>query len=165
MTKYATVGLALLLSAAWLLTPRSGISDEQGKEKPPTKAICVMTPLSGSKVTGVVYFTQKGDEVEITGQIKGLTAGPHGFHVHEFGDLSSNDGLSTGGHFNPEGQPHGGREAHKRHVGDLGNVKADKDGKATIKMTDKLIKLHGPHSVIGRGMIVHASSIWVLPYT
>src|SRR5207249_1785928 len=145
MTKHATVGLALLLSAAWLLVPRTGVSDEQGKDKPPTKAICVMTPLSGSQVSGVVYFTQKGDEVEITGQIKGLTPGLHGFHVHEFGDMTSKDGMSTGGHFNPDGKMHGGIHSKERHVGDLGNVTADKDGVVTLNIKDKIIQLHGAH--------------------
>ena len=158
MTKHATVGLALLLSAAWLLVPRTGVSDEQGKDKPPTKAICVMTPLSGSQVSGVVYFTQKGDEVEITGQIKGLTPGLHGFHVHEFGDMTSKDGMSTGGHFNPEGKPHGGIHAKERHVGDLGNVTADANGVVTLNIKDKMIQLHGPHSILGRGLIIHAKA-------
>src|SRR5262249_18882625 len=124
----------------------------------PTKAVCVMTPLSGSKVSGLIYFTQKGDEVEITGQISGLTPGLHGFHVHEFGDMTSNDGMSTGAHFNPDNKKHGGPHAKDRHVGDLGNVKADEKGVATINMKDKLIKLDGPHSILGRALIVHAKA-------
>jgi Cu-Zn family superoxide dismutase len=64
--------------------------------------------------------------------------------------------MSTGGHFNPEGLPHGGREAKERHVGDLGNVTADSNGVASFKMLDHKVKLSGPHSVIGRGLIVHA---------
>ena len=54
--------------------------------------------------------------------------------------------------------PHGGAKAEKRHVGDLGNVMADQSGTAAINTTDKIIKLHGPHSIIGRGLIVHAKA-------
>jgi Cu-Zn family superoxide dismutase len=122
----------------------------------PTKAICVMQSLSDSKVTGVVYFTQEGDAIRITGEIKGLTPGKHGFHVHEYGDMTDNKGMSTGGHFNPDGKMHGPPSAANRHVGDLGNVTADKDGVVKLNFTDKVIKLSGPHSILGRGLIVHA---------
>ncbi len=161
MTRFATFALAVTVPVLWLATaeratPGGKKSGGPMKMAGPTKAICLMQPLSGSKVFGLIVFTQKGDTVHIKGEIKGLTPGLHGFHVHEYGDLSSNDGLSTGGHFNPEGTPHGGPHSRKRHVGDLGNVKADESGTATIDLTDKLISLHGKHSIIGRALIVHA---------
>jgi len=159
MTKLATFCLALL-AAAWLLTARPGASGDLPMENlaGPTKAICIMQPLSDSKVSGMIIFTQKGDEVEITGQIAGLTPGLHGFHVHEFGDLTSKDGLSTGGHFNPEGKKHGGPHDKDRHVGDLGNIMANDKGVATLNMKDKLIQLDGPHCILGRALIVHAKA-------
>ena len=162
MTRLATFALAVLVPALWLAgadraTP-GGKKEGDGHMKMagPTKAICIIIPLGKSKVHGTVYFTQKGDTVHVKGKISGLTPGKHGFHVHEFGDLSDmQKGLSTGGHFNPEGLPHGGRKADKRHVGDLGNVTADDKGVATLDFTDKLISLHGKHSILGRGLIVH----------
>jgi len=45
-----------------------------------------------------------------------------------------------------------------RHVGDLGNIKASSDGTATYKRVDKVISLNGPHSIIGRSVIVHAKA-------
>ena len=124
----------------------------------PKEAICVLSPTKGSNVAGTVKFTKKGDAVEITGEITGLTPGKHGFHVHEFGDLSSDAGLATGGHFNPDKEKHGGPHAAERHVGDLGNITADASGKVTLHMTDKLIHLQGKHSIVGRGLIVHAKA-------
>lgn len=41
-----------------------------------------------------------------------------------------------------------------RHVGDLGNVTAGDDNVAKIDITDQLITLAGPHSIIGRTMVV-----------
>ncbi|HZT81037.1 MAG TPA: superoxide dismutase family protein [Gemmataceae bacterium] len=153
--RLATATAALLL-VALALGAIAAQKDEPHKMMAPTKAVCVLHPTKGSKVHGKVVFTAKGDSVEITGEVFGLTPGKHGFHVHQWGDCSSPDALSTGGHFNPEGKKHGGPHAKERHVGDLGNIVADESGKATIKITDKLITLHGAHSIIGRGLIVHA---------
>jgi Cu-Zn family superoxide dismutase len=122
-----------------------------------TKAICVVQPLGGSKVAGKVIFTQTSGGVEVDAELTGLAPGEHGFHVHEFGDCSMADGTCAGAHFNPTGAPHGGPDDANRHVGDLGNVKADASGKATYKRVDKLLALNGPNSIIGRSIIVHAA--------
>jgi Cu-Zn family superoxide dismutase len=146
-----TIALALFVPALLV-----SAADEHPKMATVKKAICVIHGLGDSKVSGVVTFTQHGHDVEISGKIKGLTPGKHGFHVHEFGNCNSKDGLSAGGHFNPGMKDHGGPEAHDRHVGDLGNIEANDDGVATIKTTDKMIALNGAHSIIGRSIIVHA---------
>ncbi len=121
-----------------------------------TKAVCVLHPLGDSKVMGKVTFTKMADGVHIEAELTGLTPGEHGFHIHEWGDCSSADGTSTGGHFNPTGAPHAGPTVMPRHEGDFGNVMADASGKATLHLMDKMVEFSGPNSVIGRGMIVHA---------
>ena len=130
--------------------------EHAGMSSKVTYAIAMVEGLGDHKVKGKVTFTQKGDEVEIVGEFTGLQPGKHGFHVHEFGDCSMADGKCAGGHFNPEGMPHAGPDDAKRHVGDLGNLEADGQGHAAYKRTDSMIKLNGPHSVIGRALIVHA---------
>jgi superoxide dismutase, Cu-Zn family len=52
------------------------------------KAVAV---LSGEVVKGVVHFEQAEatSPVRVFGQITGLNAGLHGFHVHEFGDTTN----------------------------------------------------------------------------
>ena len=76
----------------------------------PTKAIAVLHPTAGNNVTGLVTFTKSGDEVKVVADVNGLTPGKHGFHIHEFGDCSSSDGSSAGGHFNPTHKQHGARQ-------------------------------------------------------
>lgn len=93
--------------------------------------------------------------VTIQGEIKGLTPGLHGFHVHEFGD-NTNGCTSAGAHFNPYGKSHGAPCDEERHIGDLGNVEAGADGIAKINITDSVINLSGPNSILGRSMVVHA---------
>ena len=120
------------------------------------KAICVLHPTEGNEVTGTVTFTKSGDGVKIVANVKGLTPGKHGFHIHQYGDCSAPDGTSAGGHFNPEGVDHGGPDANVRHVGDLGNLEAGDDGTANLEYTDNMVRLTGEHGIIGRGIIVHA---------
>jgi Cu-Zn family superoxide dismutase len=119
----------------------------------PTKAVCVLMPSKGQDVHGTFLLTDQGGTTEIIGEVSGLTPGKHGFHIHEFGDLRSDDGTSAGGHYNPEGHPHGGPDDAKRHVGDLGNITADQSGKAIVKMKVKGLRVH---FVLGRSLVVHA---------
>ena len=120
----------------------------------PIKASVV---VSGETVKGIIHFEQEGVDtpVVVTGEVKNLTPGLHGFHIHQFGDLS-NGCISAGAHFNPTGKSHGGPSDEERHVGDLGNINANEEGVAKVNLTDKLISLNGPNSIVGRALIVHA---------
>jgi len=40
------------------------------------------------------------------------------------------------------------------HYGDLGNITAGADGKAKVDITDKLVTLKGPNTVLGRTIVV-----------
>lgn len=42
-----------------------------------------------------------------------------------------------------------------RHVGDIGNIIAGEDGTASLQVSDHIIALSGPLSVLGRGVVVH----------
>jgi Cu-Zn family superoxide dismutase len=121
-----------------------------------TKAVAVLHPTAGSKVHGMVTFTQTGTSVRVVADLEGLTPGKHGFHIHQYGDCSAADGSSAGGHFNPDNVAHGALNGEPSHVGDLGNIEADKSGKAHLELTDTQMTFSGPHSIVGRGVIVHA---------
>jgi len=121
------------------------------------RAIAVLSPTEGSNVGGIVTFTKVEDGVKVVAHIEGLKPGKHGFHVHEYGDCSSPDGNSAGGHFNPQGMPHGAPGDSASHAGDIGNIVADSSGVAHLEWTDPHMTLDGPESIIGRGVIVHAN--------
>jgi superoxide dismutase, Cu-Zn family len=121
-----------------------------------SKGISVLHPTAGNKVSGTVTFTPVADGVQVHAEIKGLTPGKHGFHIHEFGDCSAADAASAGAHFNPTNQPHAGPDAAARHEGDMGNVEADSSGNAKLDYVDRQISLaSGDKSVIGRSVVVH----------
>lgn len=132
--------------------------EEQGKTAQTMKATAELEPTEGNNVTGTVTFTSVDGGVEIVADLEGLEPGKHGFHIHEKGDCSAPDAESAGGHFNPDGSPHGDPDnpAGQRHVGDMGNVEADEEGKAHYERTDQVISMEGENSIVGKAVIVHA---------
>lgn len=119
------------------------------------KAICMLYPTKDSKVSGTITFAKVESGIKVIAEIKGLTPGKHGFHIHNCGDCTAADGSSTGGHFNPDNKMHGSPEGSMRHAGDLGNVDANKEGIAHLEYIDHDISFEGPHSIIGRSVIIH----------
>jgi len=106
------------------------------------------------KVKGTILFMQApGTTTLIKGTITGLEPGEHGFHIHEFGDMSKGC-ESMGGHYNPDGVDHG--DEKEGHVGDLGNITADESGVAKVNIVSNRIELMGDRSIVGRGVVVHA---------
>jgi Cu-Zn family superoxide dismutase len=141
--------------APFAVTAAAAASFAFAAPAPVTKAVAILTPLGSSGVAGVVTFTKAEGGVRVQADVKGLKAGDHGFHVHEFGDCSAPDGASAGSHFNPAGAPHAGPHDAERHAGDMGNITASADGSAKVDYVDKAASFDGPNSVLGRGVIVH----------
>ncbi len=124
---------------------------------PITAAVAVMNPTQGSAVKGRVTFEAKKHGVDLVADFTGLTAGDHGFHIHEKGDCSSPDGASAGVHFNPTDKKHGAPGTLDHHLGDLGNIAANESGVAHLAVYFPHLTLSGPGSIVGKAVIVHAS--------
>jgi Cu-Zn family superoxide dismutase len=111
-------------------------------------------------VSGIVRFEQSSENepTTISYEITGNDVNAErGFHIHEFGD-NTNGCTSAGPHFNPFGKTHGAPSDEIRHVGDLGNIKTDAQGVAKGSISDNLVKLIGPTSILGRTVVVHAGT-------
>lgn len=105
---------------------------------------------------GEVYFHEEGGALIIAGHLEGLAPGSkHGFHIHKFGDLSQADATSAGGHFAPQGHPHGAPDAAQHHAGDLGNVTADQNGEVDVKIRADWLTLK---DIMGRCLVLHAEA-------
>ena len=125
-------------------------------------AVDIEDTESSGTVTGVARFAydRSNDETVVQGRVEGLSPGLHGFHVHENGDCSMQDGTpagAAGGHYNPDDTPHGAPDdpADERHVGDFGNIRANDNGVATFsfsytrdeedfgELEDRAVVVHG----------------------
>lgn len=120
--------------------------------------VTVLQPTRGNSAAGTIWFAQDGAQVLVLGRVTGLTPNQeHGFHVHEKGDCSSGDGMSAGGHLNPNGKPHGPPGA-EHHAGDLPALKADASGNATVRArVAGTVLTAGPADLAGKALIVHVS--------
>ena len=123
-----------------------------------SNAVAKLNPTQGNKTRGTVVFIREPEGVRVVAEVTGLTPGKHGFHIHEKGDCSAPDATSAGGHFNPTGAPHGAPTETRRHAGDFGNITANAQGVARFERVDNMIKLDGPHSILGKAVIVHAKA-------
>ena len=142
----AAAAAAVLLAACQTMPPEA------------PRATAQLQPTKGNKTFGEADFEQVGDKVRVVVFVQGLKPGQeHGLHIHEVGDCSSGDGMSTKGHFNPFGKPHGHHGGAERHAGDLPALKANKEGRANVQVDLDIITLTpGPANIVGRGLVVHA---------
>lgn len=131
---------------------------EELTEPVPMRGVAVLHGTEGNDVSGSVVFQSQASGVLVKGEVAGLSAGDHGFHIHEWGNCDCPDGTCAGGHFNPTDDPHAGPDDQERHVGDLGNISADESGKATVERVDTVLRLDGPSGIIGRAVVVHGGA-------
>lgn len=121
---------------------------------------CIKGGPLAPELNGYVYFWDVPGGVQVMAAISGLPEyrpaqdhqspiGPHGFHLHEFGDCSVGDPLepfqAAGGHWNPDSQPHG------NHAGDF-PVLFSNGGRAEISFFTDRFKVM---DIIGKSVIIH----------
>lgn len=134
--------------------------DQTNEIKEETKTISVpMEAKSGSAVQGEAYFSEENGTVTFEAKFSGLKPGIHAIHLHEKADCSSDDGKSSGGHWNPTHQKHGKwGDPEGYHKGDIGNFEADSEGMGKISMkTDEWCIGCGDENkdILGKAIIVH----------
>jgi Cu-Zn family superoxide dismutase len=117
------------------------------------KAVAVLIN-NKDNVEGVIYFKQQAGGVKISYDIKNLKDGKHGFHIHEYGDLTD-ECKSACSHFNPDNTNHGGLNTKERHAGDLGNIISKKNISKGSLFAKKLTLSPGKYCITGRMIIVH----------
>ncbi len=49
---------------------------------------------------------------------------------------------------------HGAPDFRHRHAGDLGNIKADANGRSVFTLSDKFLSLVGARNIIGRSIVI-----------
>jgi Cu-Zn family superoxide dismutase len=111
---------------------------------------------------GVIVAKDSPEGLVLTPYLRGLTPGPHGFHVHENvgcgagynPDGTTTPGMAAGDHYDPEGShTHHGPEG-KGHRGDLPVLVANDQGEALTPVVAPRLSLD---DIRGRTLVVHES--------
>jgi len=154
---YIVIAFLLLLTAC--------ASPIQGSES----QLKAQAAISGSSIQGTLKATQTENgfvwlALELKGDPKILTPGPHGVHIHEKGACETGTEKpfsSAGGHFDPG--PFGSstpvEKNHPYHLGDLPNIKINPVGQGRLEAFVSSVTLsEGPISLFdgdGSAIIVH----------
>lgn len=124
-------------------------------------AVAIVRPVGGNGAEGVVEFEVTdenpavGPGLHMRARFSDLPDGAHAFHVHLLGDCRG-EGERAGTHFNFSGPSRNPPEDIDRITGNLGVLEADEDGQAQLEADIDDARLHGPYSILGRSIIVHA---------
>jgi Cu-Zn family superoxide dismutase len=120
------------------------------------KAIALLEPINNSGVTGLVYFNEGDGFIEIIADVDGLTTGDHGFHIFEYGDLSSIENMSMGNVYSVLTEDMANSpDDNGRIIGDLGSIYAIDETKAEFKREMFMISLGAENSILGRSIFVY----------
>ena len=153
-----TLLLTILATSCAKMPPASAALPENWD--PQTIAAAHANLQSPGGVVGTLVFRAAGEGLAIDGTITGLGPGAHGFHVHETGSCEPPGFESAGSHFDPTSEAHAGPTATAHHLGDLGNIDADADGRAEVHAIASKLSLDATHagSILGRTIVVHAKA-------
>lgn len=139
--------------------PHQSEAHDMGKQVTEKKLHFTLSAKSSSTTSGMVMLSESEGKVTLEAHINGLTPGVHAIHLHEKADCSSEDGKSTGGHWNPTFEPHGAWGSETGfHRGDIGNFIADETGHGMIKFTTDLWCIgcaDETKNIVGKAVIVH----------
>ena len=139
--------LAAALAAAMLLAGGAAAA-------PGDKASVEMKDKDG-KTAGTITLAETPHGVLLSGSLASLPPGPHGFHIHAVGKCEAPQFTSAGGHANPGGKKHGFAAAEGPHQGDLSNLHAGADGKATVDAFAPGATLASLLDADGSSLVIH----------
>jgi Cu-Zn family superoxide dismutase len=149
MRHFRTALAAAALAAAPALAP----AQQAGPD-----ARAAMIGADGNEI-GTLELTETPVGVLIRGELAGLPAGAHGFHIHETGACEP-PFESAGDHHDPVGARHGFMAEDGPHTGDMPNIQAPESGAVAVEVLNGFIRIEGGElfDQDGSALVIHAGA-------
>lgn len=175
MRRAALVLFAVLGAAACGKSEKAAPSIAAGGAEPLAPAtwngLAARFTNNAGQPSGEAVIIDAKDGVLLRLRVDGLTPGWHGAHIHMTGTCEDADAgfKASGAHFDPENHEHGLENARGSERGDLPNIYAGADGRATVeffrsnlhlKPSEAAVTENGPYPLLdddGFAVIVHAN--------
>lgn len=161
MRKRHVVGCCVFLMVAIAgCGAKDGKTETEVPSAPVRRATAYINPRSGSDMGGSAIFVKDGSRVELQVTLEQAPPGEHAVHIHQTGDCSAEDASSAGGHWNPTAEDHGRWDTSPFHLGDIGNVVVDEEGKGSLSLVTDRWSMGGggANDIMGKAVVVHAGS-------
>ncbi|WP_044470558.1 superoxide dismutase family protein [Mannheimia massilioguelmaensis] len=121
----------------------------------------LLDPEKGDKAIGKVVVTESPYGLVFTPELTGLSAGLHGFHIHQNPSCAAGEkdgkkvaALGAGGHWDPkETKRHGYPWEDNAHLGDLPALAVNPDGTATNPVLAPRIK--SLDEIANKALMIH----------
>lgn len=159
------ISILLIVPLLWACSSNHDMKNDELTEDealvtvdPILNATAQLSAKNNSGISGAVAFAETNGKVSMSVNIIGLEPGNHAIHIHAIGDCSADDGSSAGGHWNPTNVDHGKWGSSSFHIGDIGNLKADSDGRATLTRDTDLWCIgcdDESKNIVGKAIIIH----------
>ena len=113
---------------------------------------------SAGNGAGTAIAQEDNGNLRVTLEVKGLTPGIHGAHIHAVGKCEGPAFTTAGAHWNPDAKQHGSMNPAGPHHGDLPNLEVAEDGKGKLVFSIPGTKLENLLDEDGAAIVVHASA-------
>ena len=112
------------------------------------------------ETVGTASLWEAASGVRIAAQVRDMSPGRHGIHIHAVGKCDPPEFTTAGGHYNPEGKKHGLKSPTGSHAGDLPNLEVASDRTGRLEYVTMRVTLGpGPTSLFdadGSALVIHA---------
>ena len=156
MNKQVTGAAASLLFAAIFL-----FAFVQRVETSAQAEATIRATKQDTVLNGRALFVAENEKVKLTIEVTcpSMANRQVAVHLHEHGDCG-NSGEGAHGHWNPTKSQHGKWGGSSFHLGDIGNISLDAQGKGALTLETPLWSIGGDSTknIVGRAVIVHSGT-------
>jgi Cu-Zn family superoxide dismutase len=129
---------------------------------PAPKPVVVQMMNGQGQSVGMITISQGSGGLNFKLDLKNLTPGDHGFHVHQNAKCEGPAFTTSGPHFNPETKQHGTENPMGPHAGDMMNITVGANGTVKKTVMVKSVTMgDDSHSIFtngGTALVIHAKA-------